>query len=137
MDYLDRYIWEAQAHANELLELYSLDDREQLLRQLQGDWPSLLPSLLTPPKEAFVFLGEGPTQQERRLAKLSERDQLLLWVQARFLALRSASALQTAKHVLPGSNWTYRRAVRHFAEVVSQAPALPSPQDVALLRLHA
>ncbi|NEX47638.1 hypothetical protein [Pseudotabrizicola algicola] len=135
MEHFDRYIWEAEAHANELLDVYSEDEREVLADWLERDWQTLLPQLLDPPKVAFVYLGEDPAERDRRIARLGPDDQVLLWVQARFLALRAARAMRLAQRVLPTKGWKYRKAARHAAECVSQAPGLPSPRETATLLL--
>lgn len=135
---LDRYIWEAEAHANELLELLDFGRRLDLAVYLEGNWEKVLPCLLHPPKQAFVLLGEDATPQDRRLTRLraqSEAEADLLWCQARFLALRAASAMRLAQCVLPAPGTRYRKAVRNAAEAVCATPALPTPQDVALLEL--
>lgn len=135
LSFLDRYIWEAEAHANELLELLDPDRREALADLLERHWQALLPDLLAPPKTAFVFLGEDPSRQEARLARLPARSADLLWAQARFLALRAASSLRQASVVANVKGMKYRAAVRHAAQAISPPLDLPAPQDIALLRL--
>lgn len=135
---LERYVWEAEAHANELLELQEYERRIDLAEYLEGNWDKVLPCLLHPPKEAFVLLGEDPTPQDRRLSRLrmrSEAEADLLWLQARFLALRAASAMQRALRVQPAPRTRYRKAVRNAAEAVCAVPALPSPWETAMLEL--
>lgn len=137
LDYFDRYIWEAEAHANELLELIDPDRRQSFVAVLIEDWDELLPQFLNPPKAAFVFLGEDPTQQERRLSRLTEAEVNLLWAQARFLALLAASSLRQAAKVATVKGMKYRAAVRHAAQASLPFQGHPTPEDIALLQLPA
>lgn len=135
LDYLDRYIWEAEAHANELLEMYCHQERLEILVLLDGHWEYLLPHLRAPSKTAFVFLGEGPTAQEKRIQKLKQDEAWILWSQARFLALQAARSMRLAATVADVKGLPYRKAVRKAAQASSQFPAPPEPGDIALLRL--
>ena len=134
---LDRYVWEAEAHVNELLDLKHLEEREALIPELYDQWPALLAMFATPDKAVLVFLGEAPTAQERRLAKLATSEQVLLWVQARYLALQAAKALRLAEDVraVKERGMGYRQAVRHAAQATLRFQDQPSPEDLALLRL--
>lgn len=135
LDYLDRYIWEAEAHANELLDLFDQDRRNQIADLLEKHWTAILPQFLEPPKAVFVFLAEGPSPRDRRLAKIPVPGQNYLWSRARFLALRATTALQQASIVANVKGKGYRAAVRHAAQAISPPRDLPGPQEIALLRL--
>ena len=137
LDHLDRYIWEIEAHANELLEYYSLEERERMLSILQtGDRELWLFDLCQDPaKEVFVFLGEDPSARNRRLAKMSSQEQKVLFVQARYHALQAARAMRFAASVVNVKGWKYRTAARHAAEAAYQAPVPPTLWDIMLLEL--
>lgn len=132
---VDRYLWEAEAHANELLEHYDQEARELLLRYLTDRWESILPHLQDAPKTAFVFLGEGPAAQDTRLLKLPQGQGRLLWLQARYLALESARALKIAKCVLDVTDREYRRVVRSVAQAAHKYREQPNGWDLEMLRL--
>ncbi|MGR3480671.1 hypothetical protein [Salipiger marinus] len=135
LDYLDRYIWEAEAHANELLEVFGYEGRKTIAAALEEDWNEFLPQFLNPPKAAFVFLGENPAARELRFQKLTGYEAVILWAQARFLALRAARSMRLAASVADVKGLSYRKAARKAAEAASRAPGLPRPRDIALLEL--
>lgn len=136
LDYLDRYIWEAEAHANELLEIYDEHARHEIAEAFDEEWETFGASVLTPDpprlRQALVFLGEGPTARDRRLRKLDPFPARLLWVQTRVLALRSATALRQAARVADVRGKGYRQAVRHVATAISPAPAPLTAWEIAL-----
>ena len=134
-DFLDRYLWEAQAHANELLDLYGELQREAYEDRVHQMWNDILPHLLDPPKTAYVFLGEGPTPRERRLAAMPPGEGFLLWLQARHLALQATIAIELARDVAGVKGMSYRKAVRHAAQAASRFPAPPTPEALLWLRL--
>jgi hypothetical protein len=117
-DFLDRYQWEAEAHANELLELMTEDERAGLRRLWFQDLERLEALLRDPPKTAYVLLGENPSVRDRRIAKLPRGEFGILWLQARYLALRSARAMQLAARVAYVKGMKYRQSVRYVAQDV-------------------
>ncbi|WP_313350497.1 hypothetical protein [Paracoccus sp. (in: a-proteobacteria)] len=137
LDYLDRYIWEAEAHANELLDLLPLAERLDQLALIEeaGAQSRMLFLCQNSPKTAFVFLGEDPAARDRRMAKMSIQDRNVLFLQARYHALQAARAMRLAATVANVKGMKYRKAVRHAAEAVSQAPAPLSLRDILLLQL--
>lgn len=137
LDYLDRYIWETEAHANELLELRSQSEREALLAGIEraGAGPRMLQLCQTCPKEVFVFLGEDPAARDRRLAKMTRQDQNMLFLRARYHALQAARSMRLAASVATVKGMTYRKAARHAAEAASQAPGQPTLSEIMLLAL--
>lgn len=118
---LDRYFWEAQAHANELLDLYEEEYREANLPRLEAFWLDIVAATEHDPKKALAFLSQGPTPRERALGKLDRTQAFLLWCQARYLALEAANALQIASSFETMTDRKYRLVVRHAAQVALQA----------------
>ena len=134
-DRMMRYLWETQAHANELLEMYDLEIREHCVPQLERNWQAFELGLLSDPKEALVFLGDGPTARHRRVGKMDPDDALHLWCKARYLALLSASTLETALAALDVLGMPYRKAARKGAQVALQDQVRIDPETVLLLEL--
>ena len=136
LDYLDRYLWEAEAHANELLEIYDEHARHEMAVVLHEEWETFGQDVLAPAarrlRQALVFLGEGPTARHRRLQKLDRLPARLLWCRTRVLALRSATALRQAASVADVRGMKYRQAVRHVATAISPAPAPLTAWEIAL-----
>lgn len=137
LDYLDRYIWEAEAHANELLELLPQSEREAHLAAIEraGAEERMLQLCQTCPKEVFVFLGEDPAARDRRLAKMTLQEQNSLFFQARYHALQAARAMRLAASVANVKGMKYRKAARHAAEAASRAPGQPTVPEILLLEL--
>lgn len=135
-DRLDRYMWEAEAHANELLELFDLETRESHLPWAEEHWSQILQLVFSRPQEALIFLGEGPTARDRRLAKLEAGHDMVLWVQARFLALEAANVLRAAEcaATIPQRS-SYRKAVRHVAQASLSLRGQANAEEVMLLEL--
>lgn len=127
---LERYHAEALGQFEELQELRPRDDQYNLEAFVTQEWSALVPHLLAPPPEVFVFLGEGPTAQERRMAKKPFPEQALLWLQARAQVLQAAKALRLAADAEHMLGMSYRRAVRHMAEEAAELATPPSIEDL-------
>ena len=132
---LDRYFWEAQAHANELLDLMDVGVRDALLEPVSENWTEILRLIYDAPEPALIFLGETPSQRERRMKRMSEEDFRLLWVQARFLALEATNALETAAKIDALPLKGCRDAVRKIAQVTFRLPVSPDARQTLHLRL--
>ena len=141
LDYLDRYIWEAEAHANELLEIYDHAERHEMAELFDEEWQTFGEGVLRPRPDALhqalIFLGEGPTARDRRLKKLDPVQARLLWLRARVLELRSATALHQAASVADVRGMKYRQAVRHVATAISPAPDPLTAWEIALHQYNA
>jgi len=135
LDYLDRYIFEAEAHANELFEYFEHETRVRIAEFFRENWAEYHLQLEYPPQAAFVFLGQNPSEQAKKLEKLEAVESALLWMQARRLALLSAIELRRAKDAVDVKGWGYRKAVRHVAQVASRPRVPLSPWDIAMLEL--
>ncbi|MGH1416865.1 MAG: hypothetical protein ACRBB0_25500 [Pelagimonas sp.] len=135
LDGLERYLFEAEAHFDELLELVDSETQQRMEHTLPKLWDDFLLVARDPPKCVFVFLSEGPTSQQRRLENLPENHRDLLWLQARFQAYQATTALRLTLDVARMPNRSYRKKVRQVAQAASQLQALPTAEDLVWLRL--
>ncbi len=135
LDGLERYLFEAEAHFDELLELVDNETQTELADALPPVWEEFLTIALDPSESVFVFLSEGPTSQQRRLQRMPNHQARSLWLQARFQAYQATTALRLTLNVARMPNRSFRKKVRQVARAASQLQDLPTAEDLVWLRL--
>lgn len=128
---LDRYASEVGGVVRELSELLSGEVRAAAFRVLKRHgWDRVLAMDEAEIDAALKLLSQTPSQRSRSLARLDDESMAVLLLRARYLGMKSLSAIGMAEDLsyLPGSG--YRDAAVRGARAALRRPLDPRPEEV-------
>ncbi|MBI1495372.1 hypothetical protein [Halocynthiibacter styelae] len=133
---LHRYANEARHRADELLDLLSDEDMEELFSLEQTKRIVDVENIVSAPSQRVLnILAQTPSQDEKWAQKKNRIQFFQEWIAARHWVIRSANALQLAANVADNLGGGYRDAVRGGAQLASEFPAQPTAEDWLYTRM--